>query len=306
MLLEQYDLAQMTHRPLPPLAPIVRITHQWMALARHGSRINNSYGAAVRSWKRADYAAVHHLQLKPFVLPRGGWPLVSQVFSGTDILLFALIAVVLTADLFGMEHASRGWNRLWLDPAPRGAYLLAKASLGALVAAATALAAAILLYAAGTVLFGTPTGYPVLHEALTMTAVHTRYGLLMEPHVLHAAQVGVAGLVPAAIQAVLGSLLPLLAVVSVAMALGYAIHQGPLAVLLAAGFATAPALILAGPGAAGLSWVPGSYLAFGQIQSVHTTAVMLHLSPARGLAASVVWAGAAALAVWWSQRRAEL
>ncbi len=85
------------------------------------------------------------------------------------VLPVALIAVVLTADLLGREHASRTWNRLWLDPAPRGASLLAKAPLGAMVAVAATLAAAVPLYAAGTVLFGTPAGYPILHEEVTMT-----------------------------------------------------------------------------------------------------------------------------------------
>ena len=85
------------------------------------------------------------------------------------VLPVALIAVVLTADLLGMEHASRTWSRLWLDPAPLGASLLAKVPLGGMVAVAAALAAAVLLYAAGTVLFGTPVGYPILHEEVTMT-----------------------------------------------------------------------------------------------------------------------------------------
>ncbi len=61
----------------------------------------------------------------------------------------------------------------------------------------------------------------------------------------------------------------MLAGVSVAMGLRCAIHQAMLAVLLAAGFAAGPVLLLAGSGGAGLSWVPGSYWAFGQISSAH-------------------------------------
>ncbi len=307
LLLARYDLAAVTGRTLPPMAPIIRATRRWTVAEARGHRAADGYGSAVTAYRDAQYAAAHHVELQPTSSPRSGWWLVSDVFSGTFVLLFGLLAVLLTADILGMESHTHTWNRLWLDPPPRGPLLLAKGVLALAAAVGVMVGAGVLLFAAGTVAFGAHAGWVVNEVSYVRVLVHYPSGAFQMPAILHARQVTPTSLANLDVLSVLGSLLPIAGVVAVAAALGYFIHQGTLATLLAAGFAAAPVLSLAGNVSPWIAWLPGSYLEFGRWlegQILGQSALVVSVPLALGMC--VAWVALACVVVAWHQRRVEV
>lgn len=307
LLQTRYDLAAVTGKPRPPLTPIVRAARQWAAASAKGSRGASEYGMAVTAYKDALYARAHHMELQPSHLPKSGWWLVNQVFAGTLVLLFVLLVVLLTADVLGMEAATNTWNRLWLDPPPRLTLLLAKLALAVAVAVGVMGGAGILLYAAGTLAFGSHGAWVANEITYTRVLVHYPSGTFLEPVILHATDVTATSLQALDVLSVVGSFLPMAAVVSVAALLGYLIHQGTVATILAAAFAAAPILVLAGNATPWIVWLPGSYLEFGRwLQGTVAGPSAPTFSAASALAIALAWLAGAWLLVAWHHRRVEV
>ncbi len=307
LLQTRYDLAAVTGKPLPPLPPIVRATRQWVAANAQGSRGASEYDMAVTAYKDALYARAHHMELQPSSMPKSGWWLVNQVFTGTLLVLFVLLVVLLTADMLGMEASTNTWNRLWLDPPPRLPLLLAKLALALAVAVGVLGGAGILLFVSGTLAFGPHATWVVNEITYTTVPVHYPSGTLLQPVILHARDVTATSLQQLDVLSVVGSFLPMAAVVSVAAALGYWIHQGTVATILAAAFAAAPLLILTGNLPPWIAWAPGAYLEFGrwlQGQLLGLNAPTFRAVEALGI--TLAWLVGAWLVVAWHQRRVEV
>ena len=306
LLQTRYDLAAVTGRPLPPLTPIVRATRSWVAATAKGPRGANGYGMAVTAYKDALYARAHHLELPPSAMPKSGWWLVNQVFTGTLLVLFVLLVVLLTADMLGMEAATNTWNRLWLDPPPRLPLLLAKLALALGVAIGVLGGAGILLFVSGTLVFGPHATWVVSEITYTTVLVHYPSGAVLQPVILHARDVTATSLQNLDVLSVVGSFLPMAAVVSVAAALGYLIHQGTVATILAAAFAATPILVLAGNVPPWIAWLPGTYLEFGRWLQGTVLGLTPPFSPAAALGTALAWLVLAWLLVAWHQRRVEV
>ncbi len=307
LLQTRYDLAAVTGKPLPPLTPIVRATRSWVAATAKGPRGANGYGMAVTAYKDALYARAHHLELPPSSLPKSGWWLVNQVFTGTLLVLFVLLGVLLTADTLGMEVATNTWNRLWLDPPPRLPLLLAKLALALGVAVGVLASAGILLFVSGTLVFGPHATWVVTEVTYTTVPVHYPSGTLLQPVILHARDVTATSLQNLDVLSVVGSFLPMAAIVSVAAALGYLIHQGTVATILAAAFAATPILVLSGNVPSWMAWLPGTYLEFGRwLQGAVLGLDAPTFSLAAALGTALAWLALAWLLVAWHQRRVEL
>lgn len=305
LLLTRYDLAELTHHRALPLAPIVRATAAWVRAAAPGRRATDGYSAAIQAWQESRFALARHLPLEPQWVPPSGLVEVSQVMGGNWVALFSLLVLLLTADVLGMELATHTWNRVWLDPPPRMRVLLAKSAFAAAVAVGVVLMAAVLLYVAGTLRYGSGVDWATVethYQAVSVyyPSLHARLPLYAATAPADAAGVS---LMASDVWAVVGSLLPLLSVVGVAALLGYAIAQPTIATLLAAGFAVTPTLMGTGnttpPG-----WLPGTYLDMGQVAM--GTGPVVGDSVWQGILVSAVWLVAAWLAVALHQRRAEL
>ncbi len=309
LLVARYDLAALTHKPLPPLEPIVRATGALARAENRGNRAN--FTAALDEWQQSRYALAHNLPIAPSWVPPTGLIDVNQVFAGNGVALFAVLAVLLTSDVLGMESGTQTWNRVWLDPPPRGRVLLAKAALATAVAAGTMCVAAVVLYAAAALRNGAgPDWVTVETHRRAVSAysayLHQHYTYYTATKISDAAGIS---LVASDVWAVLGSLPALAAVVGVAACLGYFISQPTVATLLAAGFAVTPILMETGSAPPPVL-APGTYLDMGRVaaggSSIDGSASVLGASVGLGLLVSVVWLAVAWGSVAWHQRRAEL
>jgi hypothetical protein len=308
LLLAQYDLANIRHKPLPPLAPVVRATAVW-AKAQQKDLAN--FTVALEAWQESRYALAHHLAMAPSWVPPTGLIAVSQVYAGNGVVLLALLAVLLTADVLGMESGTRTWNRVWLEPPSRWRVLAAKAVLATAVAVGTMLVAAVVLFVVASLRHGVGTDWATVQTHLNAVSVyspalHGNYTFYTATKLSDADGIS---LVASDAWAVVGSLLPVSAVVAVAASLGYFVSQATVATLLGAGFAAAPILMGTGSAAPPV-WLPGTYLDMGRVaaglSNFGGSAAVVGASVALGLLVSVGWLALAWGAVAWHQRRAEV
>ena len=308
----QYALARQSGAQLPPVSALEQAAHRVM-LAVHGRNLAWAhYAQAVSAWKEARYSQAHHLPIGAGPHPRSGWWLVSRVFSGPLVVLYALLALVLAADVLGQEFQSGTWNRLWLDPPGRAAVLLAKGALVWAVAAGVLVGAALALYVAGTAAFGAGPLWVVSEVTYQSVRLHSYGGMAAAPQyfpvILSPSQVVAASLPTFDVTAVLGSILPLAAILSAAAALGWLVHQPAVAALLAAALVAVPNVLLVDAGQRWLTWIPSTYLQFGHW--IHHSAGWVFGMPGSsatlGLLAAVAWIAGAAVLVGWHTRRIEL
>lgn len=308
----QYSLARQSGVRLPAVGALEQAAHRVM-LAVHGRNLAWAhYPQAVSAWKEARYSQAHQLPIGAGPHPRSGWWLVSRIFSGPLVVLYALLAVVLAADVLQQEFSTGTWNRLWLDPPGRASVLLAKGMLAWAVAAGVMVGAALALYAAGTAVFGAGSLWVVPEVSYQSMMLHSFGGVAVAPEsfavITSPSQVAVASLPAFAVTAVLGSILPLAAIVSAAAVLGWLVHQPALVALLAAAFVAIPNWALVYSGLVWLTWLPGTYLQFGHWirHSAGWVDAMPGSSATLGLVVAAAWIAAAAVLVGWHARRLEL
>ncbi|MDA8200032.1 MAG: hypothetical protein M0Z54_11530 [Thermaerobacter sp.] len=312
LLSAQYALARATGETPAPLGPLVQAAHRVMQAA-HGHNVAWAhYAQAVTAWKDARFAIAHQVALGPGRDPRSGWWLVSQVFSGPLVVLYALLALMLASDVLGMEFYTHTWNRAWLDPPGRLGVMAAKGALALGVAAGVLVVGAVLLYGAGTAAFGAGHIWVVSEVTYLPVQLHSYEGVAVAPFafpaVLHPSQVVPATLSSFDVTAVLGTILPLAAILAAAALLGWLVHQPAVVALVAAAFAAAPNMTLNYAGQPWLRWVPGTYLPFGlwMHQGAGLASTLPGATPTEGLWVSAGWIAACAALVMWHARRVEL
>lgn len=118
---------------------------------------------------------------------------------------------------------------------------------------------------------------------------------------LHTSQVVPATLSGFDVTAVLGSILPLAAILSAAVLLGWLVHQPVVVALVGTAFAVAPNMSLNVAGQTWLQWVPGTYLPFG-LWLTYGQGLAFSLpgaTPTGGLGLSAGWILACAAVVGW-------
>lgn len=234
------------------------------------------------------------------------------MFSGPLLVGYALLAVMLGSDVLGMEFDTRTWNRVWLDPPGRPLVMAAKGALALGVAAGVLVVGAVLLYGAGTAAFGMGHLWVVSEVTYLPVPLHSYGGVAVSPFafpaVLHPSQVVPAALSSFVVTAVLGSILPLAAILAAAVLLGWLVHQPAVVALVAAALAAAPNMTLNYAGQPWLRWVPGTYLPFGLWlhQGAGLASILPGATPTEGLWVSARWILACAAVVVWHARRVEL
>ena len=312
LLSAQYALARATGAPPPPLAPLVQAAYRVMQAAHGHNLAWAHYGEAVATWKDARLAMTHHMALGPGQNPRSGWWLVSQVFSGPLLVLYALLALMLGSDVLGLEFTTHTWNRVWLDPPGRPLVMAAKGVLALGVAAGVLVGGAVLLYGAGTAAFGAGHLWVVSEVTYLPVPLHSYGGVAVAPFefpaVLHPSQVVAATLPGFDVTAVLGSILPLAAILAATALLGWFVHQPGVVALVSAALVAGPNLSLNYGGPPWLQWIPVMYLQFGRwlTQGGGFASTWPGATPTEGILASLGWIFVCAGILVWHARRVEL
>ncbi len=312
LLSAQYALARATGEKPPPLGPLVQAAHRVMQAAQGHNVAWAHYAQAVTTWKDARFAIAHHMALGPGRDPRSGWWLVSQVFSGPLVVLYALLAIMLASDVLGMEFYTHTWNRAWLDPPGRLGVMAAKGALALGVAAGVLVVGAVLLYGAGAAAFGAGHIWVVSEVTYLPVQLHSYEGVAVAPFafpaVLHPSQVVPATLSGFDGTAVLGSIGALAAILAAAALLGWLVHQPGVVALASTALVAGPNVFLNYGGPPWLQWVPVLYLQFGLWlhQGGGLASQWPGATPTGGLLVSLGWVVASAGAVVWLARRVEL
>lgn len=299
-----YSLRMARHESLPPLAPLLRIEERLhrLELAHPVAGAIPGVLDSTQEILLLKFSMTHHLVLQPGE-PFGMSPpgLVRTAFTSTWVILIGILVLLLAGDGFAFETASGTWNSLFLDPVPRKTLVLGKALFAGMVTVSVILLTAALLWGVGRVVFGGGPEWAIQNVHYAGYLVHPSAGSSTAPYLVtiirHASDIHFQTMRAAAVDSVLLSVVPLMAVVSFALWLGYLLPSGLGSGLLALVFMGGP--VLAAQALQGQDWLgylPGFYLPFGKVLTgdafglIWPTVVSGML--VSGLWAAVIWYGA--------------